>query len=139
MSRKLTPEWLLRIGIAVMYLYSGSSLIRTPEDWEWALPRWLREVIAKIIPVHIYLQLQGVAELLIAIVLLAWFLKPGFVKWFALLSALEMAAILALSFLAIGTSASELSVTFRDFGLLSGASALFLLLVDREHDIAPHE
>ena len=127
---KISPEWSLRIGIGAMYLYSGFDLFFHPKAWSWALPYWLREFINSIIPLDTYLKTQGIGEIIMAIILLSWFLKPQIVKWFALLSALEMFGILALGFLPFNIE--NFSTTFRDIGLLGGSLALFLLLLQKE-------
>ena len=63
---------------------------------------------------------QGALEIIFAVVLLAWFLPKKYAKWVAVLTTLEMAGIL----MVIPIDA----VTFRDFGLLGGSLALFLIL-----------
>lgn len=128
--KKISPEWALRLGIGVMYLYSGQDLIFSPTAWHWALPYWLRQAITSVVPIDSYLRIQGAAEIALALVLLAWFLGPKWIKWAALISTLEMAGILALAF--IPWSETNFSITFRDIGLLGGSLALFCLLVEKE-------
>ncbi len=41
---KITPEWALRAGLGVMYVYSGIDIVRHPTAWYWAvrpLFRWM--------------------------------------------------------------------------------------------------
>ena len=78
-----------------------------------------------------YLQFQGVVEIMFALVLLGWFLKPKLVKWVALLSTLEFAVILFLAF--VPWSEANFLITFRDIGLLGGALALVSLLARKEN------
>lgn len=125
-SEKISPEWSLRIFTGLMYLYSGQDLLRHPTAWLWAIPHWLKQIISSVIPLITYLQIQGVVEIAIALVFLAWFLKPKIIKYAALLSTLEMAAILILAFTPF--SETNFSFTFRDVGLLGGSFALFLIL-----------
>ena len=129
---KIQPEWALRLGIGVMYLYSGQDLIRSPRAWIWALPYWLRQMISGVISVDVYLRIQGGVEIIMALVFFAWFLKPTLVKWIALLSTLEMAGILVLAFLP--WSENNFLITFRDIGLLGGSLALFLLLTSKSEN-----
>lgn len=131
---KLTPEWALRVGLGAMYVYSGIDIIRHPTSWFWAvrpLLKWLPgsmqaslgvpEVMTK------YLFFQGIGELVLAALFLAWFLPKYLVKWAALLSVLEFAGILIL--LPID------AITFRDIGLLGAFIALWLMLMRGNFDI----
>lgn len=124
---KITPEWALRAGLGAMYVYSGIDIIRHPTAWHWAvrpLLKWfptsiqasfgLPEVMNR------YLLSQGIVELVLAFILLAWFLPKFWVRWVALITTLEFAGILLL----IPIDA----ITFRDIGLLGGGLALWLLL-----------
>lgn len=117
--------WSLRLGFGIMYLYSGYDLIMHPTAWYWAVPLWLRTAISQIIALQTYLQLQGAVEIIFALVLFAWFIKPAVVKGIALLSAVEFAAILILALLP--WSEANFLITFRDIGLLGGAIALFVI------------
>lgn len=131
--RKISTEWALRMGFGVMYLYSGTDLMTHPTAWYWALPLWLKNAISAVMPLSTYIRFQGALEIILALALLAWFLKPAIVKWVALMSTLEMAAILLLSL--VPFSASNFSITFRDIGLLGGALALFVIVLNKQ-DIA---
>lgn len=124
---KLTPEWSLRTGLGVMYLYSGIDIIRHPTGWFWAVrpifkwfPTGMQATLTQPAFMKKFLMSQGVLEVVFAIILLAWFLPKKYAKWVAVLTTLEMAGILFL----IPIDA----VTFRDFGLLGGGLALFLIL-----------
>ena len=127
---RMSPEWVLRIGIGVMYLYSGFDLLAHPTAWHWALPYWLAQIIRSVVPIDTYLRFQGSVEILMALCLLAWFLKAQIVKWVALLSTLEMAAILVLAFLPF--SETNFLITFRDIGLLGGSLALTAMLFQKD-------
>ncbi len=120
--RKLNPEWLLRLGLGLMYVYSGLDIFRHPTAWYWAvrpLPQFLQVLINNQIGINTYLKLQAAGELVLAFAFLAWFLPRKFVRWAALLAAVEMALILWL----VGVD----GVTFRDIGLLGAALALVVL------------
>lgn len=112
--------------MGLVYLYSGQSLLREPLTWTWALPSWAAGLVSSVLPLGTYLRIQGAAEILMAFIFLAWFLKPRVVKFAALVSALEMAGILVLAFAPFNPDA--LAVSFRDAGLLGGALALVLIL-----------
>src|SRR3989338_7025195 len=110
-----------------MYLYSGMDILRHPTAWFWAVrpifkwfPSGMQTSLTQPDFMKKFLMSQGVLEIIFAVILLAWFLPKKYVKWVAGLTALEMAGILFL----VPIDA----VTFRDFGLLGGALALFLFL-----------
>ena len=115
----IRAEWPLRIGLGLMYLYSGLSLVRHPLDWQGFLPMWFSDAVSRIVPLTAYLKVQGIGELALAFVLLAWFLPQGLVRIAAGLAALEMAGILLFTGIDL--------VTFRDIGLLGAATALWVL------------
>lgn len=124
---KITPEWSLRAGLGVMYLYSGIDILRHPTSWFWAVrplfrffPSSVQASFTQPSFMSNFLRAQGAVEILFALVLLAWFLPKKFARWVAGISVLEMAAILL--FIPID------AITFRDFGLLGASLALFLLL-----------
>jgi len=131
---KITPEWSLRIGLGAMYVYSGIDIIRHPTAWFWAvrplfkwLPLAMQPVLSKPEVMTKYLVFQGIGELVLAFLFLAWFLPKYLVKWAALVSVLEFAGILVL----IPIDA----ITFRDIGLLGAFMALWLMLVRGNFDI----
>lgn len=124
---KLAPEWALRAGLGAMYVYSGIDIIWHPTAWFWAvrplfrfLPLSAQASFTKPAFMVNFLRIQGVIEIVFALILLAWFLPKKYAKWVAGLTALEMAGILFI----IPIDA----VTFRDFGLLGAGLALFLIL-----------
>lgn len=125
--KNLSPVWPLRIGLGLMYLYSSQSIFLNPNNWTWALPDWFTNLVTRVMPIEIYLQIQAAGEFVIALAFLAWFLKPQIVKYFALLSSIEMLGILFMA--PIGSFA----ITFRDLGLLGGSLTLFLLLYQKQN------
>ena len=116
---RFRPEWPLRIGLGLMYVYSGFSLIRQPLDWQGFLPMWFTDAVGRILPLTAYLKIQGAGELVIAAVFLAWFLPRRIVRIVAGFTVLELAGILLFTGIDL--------ITFRDIGLLGAAMALFLL------------
>lgn len=116
MTNKL-PIWFLRLGLGAMYAYSGYDLLTTPSHWQLFVPAWLVGILgAAGIPTETFLRLQGVVELAMVLVFLAWFLPRSVVFWAATVSAVELAAIL----LFFGVDL----VTFRDIGLVGASAAL---------------
>lgn len=124
--QKIRPEWYLRLGLGLMYLYSGIDLVRHPTAWYWALPYWLRQYITAGVPLDMYLRIQGAIEILLALILLGWFLPRSLVRVAAVVAALEFAIILILAFLPF--SEANFLITFRDIGLLGAALALLIIL-----------
>ena len=123
---KISPEWSLRLALGLTYLYSGTDLIRHPTAWHWALPYWMKQIIISVVSLNNYLRIQGAVEIILALVLIAWFLKPKIVFWVALISTLEFLVILVLAL--APWSEVNFFFTFRDIGLSGGSFALFLLL-----------
>ena len=125
--KKLQPEWILRITLGVMYLYSGQDLIRHPTSWTQFIPFWLRELMGQVLAVPRYIQIQGAVEIILGLTLLAWFLRPAIVKLASLLASIEFLAILILALLP--WSGANFLITFRDIGLLGASFALYLLFL----------
>lgn len=135
---KISPEWSLRLGLGAMYIYSSIDILRHPTAWFWAvrplfryLPLSMQLQFTNPDFMKSFLMIQGWVELLLALILIGWFLPKRVVMWVAGLTALEMAGIL----LIIPIDA----VTFRDLGLLGGAFALFLLLRNSNQTIYAKE
>jgi hypothetical protein len=124
---KISPEWALRLSLGAMYLYSGIDILRHPSAWTWAvntLPAFVREPIVSF-GVLDFLFYQGIGEVLLAIVFLAWFMPKVVVRYAGLLSGVEMVLILFL----VGIDA----ITFRDIGLAGAGFALYLMLVKKNN------
>lgn len=119
LANKINPLWPLRLGLGLMYIYSGYDLFYHPKSWLWAVPSWFTEIVSPIISIEAFIRFQGVIEFIVALLLLAWFLGRWGVRAAAMFSTLEMAAILLFS----GIDA----ITFRDLGLLGGSTALLIL------------
>lgn len=120
--QKISPEWSLRLGLGLTYLYSGIDIMSHPTAWYWALPYWLKQTITALVPLHTYLRIQGSVEIIFALVLLAWFSKPKIISWVAIISATEFSVILLLAL--VPWSGANFLVTFRDIGLLGASVAL---------------
>lgn len=114
----MLSELALRLGLGIMYLYSGFDLLFEPEHWYGFLPYWFSDFISRFVDTFTYIRLQGGVEIAFGIVFIAWFLPRKAVKISALLAALEMASILVF----VGVD----HITFRDIGLLGAGLSLFL-------------
>lgn len=121
---KLNPLSPLRLGLGLMYLYSGYDLFFNPRHWYGFVPRWLAQWVSAVSSVDTYLRAQGMAEFIIGLALLAWFLKNKWGRLAAILATVEMALILF--FVGIDP------ITFRDIGLLGGLLALWIMLIEKD-------
>lgn len=149
MLSRLKPELTLRLGLGLMYVYSGLDLFIHPARWEWAvekLPPVLQNIISAL-GVDNFLKIQGAAELILAAVFIVWFLPRRFVKWAALISTLELLVISLFTifdYSALGSAFSAAGgqflenflgaisgVTFRDLGVLGASAALYLIYARR--------
>lgn len=126
--QKMNPVWPLRLGLGLMYLYSGYDLIAYPFHWYGFVPRWFSAAVTPLLSLENYLRFQGAGEMALGFLLLAWFLPPWISRIAAAAAAAEMAAIL----LFVGLD----PITFRDIGLLGGALALCLLSFGDDHSHA---
>ena len=117
--KKISPEWVLRIGLGLTYLYSGVGLFNQPALWRSFLPIWYAKFVAVVLPVETYLRLQGVVEVVLGFLFLAWLSGKWGVKIASAYMMLEMAFILI--FVGIDL------ITFRDIGLLAAAATLLLI------------
>jgi len=116
------PVWVLRLSLGLSYLYSGYDLFTHPTGWHWALrplPQFAQTIINDTIGADLYLKTQGVAEMIMAFLFLAWFLPKAGVRVAAFLSALQMAIILIFVGLTLET--------FRDIPILGASVAVFLI------------
>ncbi len=121
--QKRGSEWSLRLGLGIMYLYSGYDIIMHPSAWQWAvirLPQFIQNSINQL-GVDTYLKVQGISEAVLGLLLLVWILPRIALRWVSFLIALEMAGILFF----VGVDA----ITFRDIGLLGAAASLFFITV----------
>lgn len=128
LKKIFTPEVLLRLGLGLTFLYSGYNIFRYPENWAGFIertPAWVQGFIDSYFGVDLFLQIQGVAEMAFAVVLLLWFIPKKYTKFVVTLIAIELALILWL----LGID----NVSFRDVGLLGAALALLSSLSKRSY------
>lgn len=117
--QKFHPEWALRLGLGLMYLYSGYDLFYNPQHWYGFVPKWFSQAVTQAAPIEAYLRFQGIAEFIIGLLFLAWFSGRWGVRIATIAATLEMALIL----LFVGID----PITFRDIGLLGAAMALLII------------
>lgn len=103
-------SWLLRIGLAFVFLYAATASLQHPLVWAVYLPAFLTKAIAA----TTLIKILAVYEL----ALVVWLLSGKLLRYCALLCALTLAGIVL-------TNPSQLITTFRDVGLVFMALALF--------------
>lgn len=120
---RMKPEIPLRVGLAATYIFSGIDLVKNPTAWHWAvnqalakLPGFFSTLVNETIGTNTFLKAQGVGELVLAALLLTWFLPKKFLQPIAIFITVEMFLILALTGIDY--------YTFRDLGLLGAGLAL---------------
>lgn len=113
-------SWLLRIGLAFVFLYVGISSLQHPLEWVGFLPNFLSKAVAA----STLIKMFAVYDIALAL----WLLSGRLLKYGALLCALTLAGIVV-------TNLSQLITTFRDVGLMFTALALFL--VEYQSSITP--
>ncbi len=105
-------SWLLRIGLAFVFLYAATASLQHPLVWAVYMPAFLTKAIAS----TTLIKIVAVYEL----ALVVWLLSGKYVRYCALLCALTLAGIVL-------TNPSQLITTFRDVGLVFMALALFFV------------
>ena len=105
-------SWLLRIGLAVVFLYAAISSLQHPLEWVGFLPPFMTKAIADTTLIKLF----AIYELVLAV----WLLSGKFIQYCALICAVTLAGIVV-------TNPSQLVTTFRDIGLAFMALALFFV------------
>ena len=112
------------MGCGCVNLYAGFFLLTDPARFYPHVPGWLSRVANAVASVDVYLRLQGIGEVMIAIGLLGWFFPRWCVRVAATLLTVQMTLILIFS----GVDA----VTFRNIGLVGAALALLISLYEEK-------
>lgn len=112
LQNKQLPLWLLRIGLATMFLYAAISSFLTPNEWIGYLPSF----ITGIFDAEMILRLFSVIEIALAI----WLLSGVRTRYAAFFATAMLIGITISNF-------SLLAISFRDTGLAFSALALAFL------------
>lgn len=126
---RMHTEWPLRIGCGCVNLYAGFFLLTDPVRFYPYVPGWLSHIANAVASVDMYLRLQGIGEIIIAVGLLGWFFPRWCMRVASTLLTVEMLLIL----LCVGVDA----VTFRNIGILGAALALLLSAYQDSEGQAP--
>ena len=107
-----TALLVLRIGLAITFMWVGVMILQSPEAWASYMQPWAAALLP--LPAVSAIQATAVLDLVIGVFLLIGFFTP----LAALLAALHMVSVLVV------TGIND--VTVRDIGLLGASTALFL-------------
>ncbi|MEX1014281.1 MAG: hypothetical protein WDZ80_03925 [Candidatus Paceibacterota bacterium] len=113
MNKKyLKPIIILRVGLGAVFVYAGISSLAIPTLWSGFIPSWLLEFFDESILIIVH----GIIQTAIgALLLLGYWLKE-----------ISLAAFFDILLIIIFFGIDP--VTFRDFGLLMMALALFFMV-----------
>ena len=108
---KIPVDWALRFGLGLVLIYAGTHALMDPISWLGFIPQW----VGNFINLETFLYIHAVFELVLGLMLIIglWLPLAALVIFFNLLAIL----------LFFGID----DITFRDFGLLMMALALFLV------------
>lgn len=105
-------SFLLRTGLAVVFLYAAIASFLEPMNWIGFLPQFMKDIF----PAEPLLSAFSVYELFLAL----WLLSGKKVVWSSLLAAATLCAIIV-------TNITQLEIIFRDIAILFAALALSAL------------
>jgi hypothetical protein len=109
MTQNKTALLLLRIGIALVFLYAAIGSLLSPEMWIGYFPAWIK----RIFPQSILLTGFSLYEIALA----AWILSNWKTFYAAIVAAITLAGIVI-------TNAASLDILFRDAAILFAAISL---------------
>lgn len=115
-TTKITPSFVLRVGLGLTLIYAGAHIMGDTVTWSGFIPPWLYKLMSP----SLFLTIHGIGELILGVLLLAGF----FIPTISILTFLDMLSIMVF----YGVD----DISFRDFGLMMAALALFLLVRKRE-------
>lgn len=118
-NRERMVSFLLRVGLASVFVYAALAAFMDPEIWAGFLPKFLRDMFPD--QIRYFLMAFSSYELILVALLLA----DKYVFQAAVLSALTMVGILVFN-------AQGMDVLFRDVAIMFMAAALAVLKKDQQ-------
>lgn len=115
--RNMLVSFLLRSGLAIVFLYAAISAFLNPLAWVGFIPNFVKNII----PALLFLKIHSAAEIILAL----WLLSNKKTFYAAVVSALAMLSIVIFNITA-------LEIVFRDIAILFGALALAVLTYSKE-------
>ena len=110
--RELLVSFLLRAGLAVVFLYAAVAAFITPDSWVGFLPSWMKQMF----PESVLLAGFSIYEIVLGV----WLLSGWRVFAAAVLSALTLGAIVL-------TNVFAFDIIFRDVAIVAMALALAVM------------
>ena len=111
-SSNSAVSFLLRIGLAGVFIYAGIAALINPFAWVGFVPQF----ITKIISAQTFLHIHSVGEIILAL----WLLSGRKIFYAAVISALDMLAVMIFNL-------SAMDIVFRDFAIFFMAVALVVM------------
>ena len=108
--------FLLRVGVAIVFLYAGVSSFLNPSSWIGFIPQFIRNIV----PEAIFLPLFSAYEFAIAL----WLISGKKVVYAAGLAGITLLSIIFFNF-------GALDIVFRDTAIFFAALALVVLHLDQ--------
>ena len=105
-------SFLIRAGLASVFLYAAIGSFAEPDSWIGYMPMFLRNIF----PADLLLTGFSIYQIILSL----WLLSGKYVFYAALLSALTLVGIIV-------ANLGVLDVLFRDFAILFSAAALAVL------------
>jgi hypothetical protein len=110
--RERIVDWLLRIGVALAFLYPPLNALSNPYSWLGYFPGFVRGFVPDMVLLHGF----GVVEVIIAL----WILSGKKIFWPSVAAALLLVLI-------VGFNMTGFEVVFRDLSIAAAAAALAAL------------
>ena len=112
MNREKVADWLLRIGVALTFLYPPLSAFADPYTWLGYVPHFARGFVPDLVFLHSF----GAIEVVIAL----WILSGKKIFWPSVLATLMLGAIVVFN-------SSDFQLLFRDVAIACMSAALAVL------------
>lgn len=107
---------ILRVGLAITFIWIGILILKSPESWGGYLQPWAFNLLINFL--HVPLQQAMIGTAFLDIIIGSLFLIDWMIWIAGLLAALHLATVLTVSGIT--------DITVRDIGLLSAALALMI-------------
>lgn len=111
MKNQTLVIWLLKLGLAFVFLYAAYGSLTAPQDWIGFFPAQLKQIL----PDNQILLFFSAYEVILGV----WLITPFKNFYSATLASLTLAGIVI-------TNLDSMYIVFRDVGLLTAALALTL-------------
>lgn len=111
-SKQNQASLLIRVGLAIVFVYAAISALITPNAWVGFIPDFSNQFLDPIIA----LDILSVMQLLLAV----WLVTPYLPIFSAIVSALFLGGLMV-------TNIEEFLITFRDIALVFGCAAVVVL------------